>query len=118
MKLYLSHASNFDYQTELYEPLKASLPAEFEVFYPHDPENDGKYSKDILESSDVVIAEVSRPSTGQGIELGWASAANVKVLCFYKAGSRPSSAVKYIAAEIVEYARPEDIATLLVDTLK
>ncbi len=109
MKLYLSHASNFDYQTELYAPLKAGLPADFEVYYPHDPENNGKYSKDILESCDVVLAEVSRASTGQGIELGWANAANVRILAFYNQGSTPSGAVKHIASDVFEYSSVEDL---------
>ncbi|HRF28084.1 MAG TPA: hypothetical protein PL051_00365 [Candidatus Saccharibacteria bacterium] len=118
MKLYLSHASNYDYQTELYQPLKTALPTDFDVFYPHDPENNGKYSKDILENCDVVLAEVSSASTGQGIELGWANAAGVKIVCFYKIGTQPSGAITHIAETIFEYSSTDDLSEKLVKLLR
>ncbi len=117
MKLYLSHASGYDYQAELYEPLKAGLPAALEVFYPHDPENNGKHSKEIIETSDVVLAEVSRASTGQGIELGWASAANKRILAFYTQDATPSGAVTHVADDVFAYSNQTELVAALIKHL-
>ena len=70
MKIYVSHASSYDYRGELYEPLKLALP-DHELFLPHEKSNDvSQEARDIIEACDIVLAEVSYPSTGQGVELG------------------------------------------------
>lgn len=110
MRLYLSHSGNFDYQTELYTPLKHSaLAVEHSIFFPHDPENIDTKTKGILPTYDVVIAEVSYPSTGQGIEIGWASASNTQIVCFHKTNSKPSSALRFVSESLIEYSTPEDL---------
>jgi len=42
-----------------------------EIILPHDKRN--LISKDIIKKCNLFIAEVSFPSTGLGIELGWAN---------------------------------------------
>ncbi|AHB42196.1 hypothetical protein RAAC3_TM7C00001G0338 [Candidatus Saccharibacteria bacterium RAAC3_TM7_1] len=113
MKLYLSHASNFDYQTELYKPLKAAFMGKYEIYFPHDVENNGQNSKDIIATCDLVIAEVSRPSTGQGIELGWANAAGVPIICFHQENMKPSGAVKYVAKAMFSYTTTDSLVNEL-----
>lgn len=103
MKLYISHASNFDYINELYNPLKAVFNGEHELVLPHETNAAGINTKDSIPECDIVVAEVSYPSTGQGIELGWASAANVRIVAVYKKGTRPSSAINFLTTDIVEY---------------
>lgn len=118
MKLYLSHSSNFDYQTELYEPLKRALAKKYDIYLPHDAENNGKNSKDTIISSDYILAEVSHPSTGQGIELGWANAAGAPILCFYREGFEPSSAVKHIATTMFSYDTADSLVRELFKHLE
>ena len=113
MKLYLAHSSGYDYETLLYRPLKAALAGEYELFLPHEPNANGVNSKDIIPTCDVILAEVSLPSTGQGIELGWADTHNVPIVCFYKAGSNPSSSLRFISVSAVEYHTPEEMITEL-----
>ena len=113
MKLYLAHSSGYDYVTELYEPLKAGLSTSYEIFFPHDTHKAGVNSKEIIPTCDVVIAEVSYPSTGQGIELGWADLNNVPIICFFRTGASASSALRFICSTIVEYETAEDMVTLL-----
>lgn len=108
MKLYLAHSSNYDYQTELYAPMKQFF-ADHEVFYPHDLHNDGIKSKDVIPTCDAVIAEVSFPSTGEGIEIGWADAANIPIICLYKKGASVSSALRFISDTFVEYDSHEEM---------
>lgn len=118
MILYLSHASNFDYQTELYEPLKEAFAGEHDIYYPHDPGNKGVHSKDFIANCDTIIAEVSYPSTGQGIELGWADAAGLPIVCFYKAGHEPSGALKLVATAMFAYDTTDDLVNKLPRYLK
>ena len=118
MKIYLSHSSNFDFQNELYAPLIRLFSAEHDVYLPHSPENAGKNTKDIIADSDVVLAEASYPSTGQGIELGWAEAAGIPILCFHKTDSKPSGALTHITQILVTYNTEDDMITQLTTAVK
>jgi hypothetical protein len=110
MKIYLSHSSNYDYEAELYVPLKSSkIVKSHEILFPHDKENADQNSKNLIETADLVIAEVSYPSTGQGIELGWADAAGKRILCFYKTGSKISSSLQFITKDLIEYSDSTDM---------
>lgn len=115
MKLYLTHPSNYDYQTELYEPLKRSIGQVHDIFYPHDEHADGVLSKDIIPACDLVLAEVSVPSTGQGIELGWASAAGVRIICFHRPDAQISSALRFVSQDVFTYTGTEDLLTRLAE---
>lgn len=109
MKVYLSHSSSIDYVSELYEPLKGSLAIDHDIFFPHDSDKDGINTKDIIPVCDLMLAEVSHPSTGQGIEIGWASANNIPIICIYRSGTKPSSAIQFISDRVIEYLSSEDM---------
>lgn len=113
MKLYLTHSSGYDYETQLYAPLKAAFASEHELHLPHESQVDGVNSKEIIPKCDIILAEVSLPSTGQGIELGWADAYNIPIICLYKAGSNPSSSLAFIAKGTVEYGNTEQMISKL-----
>ena len=119
MKIYLSHASGYDYESELYTPLKASdIAATHKILFPHDKENIDINSKNLVQHWDLVIAEVSRPSTGQGIELGWASSSDTAILCIYRTGSKVSSSLKFITCDLIEYSDEADMLIKLSAWLK
>jgi nucleoside 2-deoxyribosyltransferase len=110
MKIYLSHSSNYDYETELYAPLKSSVIArKHQILFPHDKENIVANSKSLIQHSDLVIAEVSNPSTGQGIELGWANNGDAPVVCIYKTDSKLSSSLKFVTQDFIEYTDHADM---------
>ncbi len=113
MKVYLSHSSGYAYEPELYVPLKASLAKQYDIFFPHDDKNGGSKSKDVIANCDVVLAEVSYPSTGQGIELGWADTYHVPIVCFYKFESKLSSSLPFISDTFLEYESREDMVQKL-----
>jgi hypothetical protein len=115
MKIYVCHSSSFDFSKELYEPLKTIQGHEF--VFPHDRGNDA-HSEDVIASCDLVIAEVSFPSTGMGIELGWADAAGVPIACVHRADTMLSSALRHIAKSIVAYGDAEDLVGKLGEMLK
>lgn len=114
MKIYISHARNFDYVNELYKPLKEShLPIEF--IFPHESSSESFNSKELFENQgcNYVLAEVSTPSTGQGIELGWADVFGIPILCFFKAGTEPAKSLNKITDKIIEYGDEMDLVNKL-----
>lgn len=117
MRIYVSHASSFDYRTELYEPLRATIGTEHELVLPHDSNDQGISAKGIIPRCDLVLAEVSHPSTGQGIELGWADAQGVPIVCMYRTGSIPSGALGFVTATTVVYSGSEDMISKCEDAL-
>lgn len=115
MNLYLTHSSGYDYQTELYAPIKQTLGKNHDIFFPHDDANVEVKSNEIIARSDFVLAEVSYPSTGQGIELGWANAGNIPIVCFYRYGAKPSSSLRFISETLMEYDSLEEMTKKLVE---
>jgi hypothetical protein len=108
MKIYVSHSSGYDYRKELYNPIKQSkLAGAHEFFFPHDGK--AANTKKIIPNFDLILAEVSFPSTGQGIELGWADFSSVPIIGIYKKGCKPSSSVSFVADKITEYENADDM---------
>lgn len=105
MKIYCAHATSFDYKQEFYEPIKNSeLWNKNNFILPHDSSALPIHSKEIIQTCDLFIAEVSYPSTGLGIELGWANIFNRKILCVAKENAKVSSAINFICADILLYS--------------
>jgi len=109
MKVFISHSQSFDYTKELYKPLKESdLNIKHEFSFPH--ENNGTVNtKEVIKNSDLVLAEVSFPSTGQGIELGWANIFNIPILCISKDGEKISSSLGQITDRFIDYTGSDDM---------
>ncbi len=108
MKIYVSHASSFDYQTELYAPLQENL-SEHELVLPHSISSEGILASEIIPISDLVVADVTYPSTGQGIELGWANAAQIPIIAVHKATARPSDALRFVTADVNPYTSTTEL---------
>lgn len=110
MKIYVSHAKKSPFEEELYAPLKTSgLPIEF--IFPHDKNPDPFNAKELFEGKmcDLVLAEVSYPATGQGIELAWANANNIPIVCIYKKGVDISWSLKLLTDKFIEYENEQDM---------
>jgi nucleoside 2-deoxyribosyltransferase len=102
MKIYVIHSTSFDFAKELYEPLKNSEIYNRHTWYlPYEMQE--KDSKELIKNCDLIIAEISYPSTGSGIELGWANSFNKPIICFYKKGEKYSTSIRYISNQIAEY---------------
>lgn len=118
MKIYVTHSSRFDYKNELYHPLrKSKLNSLYEITLPHEHSLDPYDSKEYMKRCDLIISEVSYPSTGQGIELGWANTHGVPIICIYKKGSKPSGSLKVVSEEFIEYKNVDDMIKKLEDYL-
>lgn len=104
MKIYVTHSTSFDYKTELYSSLRASqLNINNEIILPHEKSDEPYNSVEFIKTCDLLLAEVSFPSTGQGIELGIAYIFKVPILCLYRKGMKPSSSLSVITKKILEY---------------
>ena len=106
MKIYVGHSSSYNFKTELYSPIRNSaLNSKFFFILPHENSNELFSSLEFFKSKsvDLLIAEVSYPSTGLGIELGQASSFNIPIACIYKIGNKYSNAVKALTKNIFEY---------------
>ena len=114
MNIYISHSTKYDYINKIYNPIKKSnLIDNNNFFFPHD--NEAVNTKSIISNSDLVIAEVSLPATGQGIELGWADYSNTPILCIYEKGSKISSSLRFITNNFIEYENAEDMVIKILD---
>lgn len=121
MKIYLAHATSFDYKKELYEPLRKSrLSKMHEIILPHESTSELFNSKDFLkqDSKNIIIAEISYPSIGLGIELGWANAYGNRIICIHKKDAKLSSSIKAVTKNIIAYETIEDLEDKLSETLK
>ena len=70
MKIYVGHSSSFDYRAELYHPLAELNLTGCEFVFPHVASESPTNSKEHMQAIDLMIAEVSYPSIGLGIEIG------------------------------------------------
>ena len=114
MKIIVTHASSFDFEKELYVPLKKAVEGTgHEFIFPHVWHEQKKSTKEFLKDASLVIGEVSHPSTGQGIELGWADTLNIPILFLRRQGAKSSSALKYLRGEYIDYTDSNDLVNKL-----
>jgi hypothetical protein len=119
MKIFVAHSSNFDFRNELYLPLRNSeLNLKHEVFLPQEKSDIGPITKDVIKNSELIIAEVSYPSTGQGIELGWADVFSVPIICIYREGAKISHSLNKLTNQFIVYKNSKDMIEKLTEFIK
>ncbi|PIT93070.1 MAG: hypothetical protein COU06_01925 [Candidatus Harrisonbacteria bacterium CG10_big_fil_rev_8_21_14_0_10_38_8] len=120
MKIYIAHSRSFDFQKELYEPIKnSSLAHEHSFIFPHSESSELFNSKELFQGGcDLVIAEVSYPAIGLGIELGWADMLKIPVVCIYKKDSKISGSLKAVTDTFLEYSDSEDLIAKVAQVIK
>ena len=104
--IYLSHSTAFDFKKDLYQPItEFNKSWGYNLVLPHELSDEPYDTFESLKQNKIkiILAEVSFPSTGQGIELGWASFFNVPIVCLYKKTSRPSTSLKRVSDIFLEY---------------
>mgnify|MGYP001563725179 FL=1 len=110
MKIYFGHARITDNAiNELYSAVKKSqINGLHEVVLPKDRDSSFD-SKEFLKSCDLMFAEVSIPSTGLGMEIGWAVLYGIKIYCVSRKGSKISNSLKFITSNFFEYSTYEEL---------
>ena len=118
MKIYVGHSNDFDFKEELYMPIiNSKLYKENEFIFPH-LTNQAFNSKEIIEKSDLFIAEVSKASLGLGIEIGRAEMKNKKILCIYKNCFKEPLSLKYVKVDVLGYKDREDMILKLEEYIE
>ena len=112
MKIYVSHSREFDFTNELYAPLKEASFSDHIFFFSHENGRDVDTRTEI-QNSDLVLAEVSFPSTGQGIELGWADILHIPIVCISKEGSKLSSSLNHLTKDFTVYLNTSELISKL-----
>ncbi|MBU1929965.1 nucleoside 2-deoxyribosyltransferase [Candidatus Micrarchaeota archaeon] len=119
MKIYLGHSRELDFETELYDPLRHSrLSREHKFVFPYEEKKEPVDSKEVIKSCDLLLAEVSFPSTGLGIEIGWANYIGIPIIAVYKKGARVSRSLKLVAKEMIEYSDSKELVEKIQSRLK
>ena len=121
MRIYVAHSSSFDYKKELYLPVRQSkLNSQHDFILPHEHSNEPYDSNSLFTTAqvDLVIAEVSYPSTGMGIELGWADSCGIPIICVHRTDSKPSGSLKLVTDKIVSYTSLNELISVLGDILR
>lgn len=111
--IYVGHCKDFDYDKLSASLNKSKLGKCFNITLPHVDSGEPFNSKEFLKTCKYMIAEVSTPSTGLGIELGWANLYGVNIICIYLTGSKVSNSLKVITNHIIEYETEEDLINKL-----
>lgn len=118
MNIIVIHSSGWDFREKLYKPIRNSdLNKEHDFFLPQEKGEEG-VTKELIQNADLVFAEVSYPSTGQGIELGWANVYNTPIVCFHMADHKPSDSIKYVAKNLIAYTDKTDLIKRLTEFLQ
>jgi hypothetical protein len=120
MRIYVAHPRAINYEEELYAPLEgSSLASMHEFIFPHREAGTSFSSKKLFQNKDcdLVIAEVSIPATGVGIELGWADFCHIPIIAIHKTGTEISGSVKHIAKDVLGYSHVNDLITKLSTVL-
>ena len=114
MKIYIAHSKGFDYQNELYAPVRNDETLkQYEVILPHEFSNTSSNTRDFYRDIDLLIAECSYPATGLGIELGWAFDDSTPIYCIHKKGTKVSGSIYAVTDNIFEYNDIDDMLSII-----
>lgn len=118
MKIFVAHSSQFDFKNKLYPVLReSSLNTDHQILLPQENDSKDEITLEMIKSCDVLVAEVSAPSLGAGIEIGWANALKIPVIAVYEKGSQPSFSIDNAVDYRVEYGDGDDLVSKLKDVL-
>lgn len=119
MKIYVGHAGSYNYKAELYDVLKESvLWHQHEFILPYEHIDAPKDSESIIRTCHILLADVSYPSTGLGIELAWARQAGIPVLAVHQKSAKFSNSVAVVTTNIAAYNSHLEIITILENFIK
>lgn len=117
MGIYVVHSKSIDYINEIYKPIRNSeYLKQFDIVFPHEKDSNSYNDRSFYKDFDLVIAEVSEPGTGIGIELGWFYDDNVPIYCISKEGKKVSKSLHSITSNFYTYE--DNILELIEDIIR
>ncbi len=113
MKIYIAHSREYDYERELYAPIRSSNNLnQSEIILPHETPS-SNHTREFYAELDLIIAEVSYPATGLGIELGWAFDSKVPIVCIYQKDKHYSGSLHAITEHFYEYSNSAELIEII-----
>ncbi len=82
-------------------------------WFPHEQGAKVSNSKDAVKTADLLLVEASYPSTGSGIEIGWAEEAGIPILCVHRDGTELSQSLNLLAKTVISYKNAEELVQKL-----
>lgn len=102
-----------DYKRDFYDLVRqSSVYANHDCIFPHETDENSWNDRAFYQTIDLFVAEISHPSTGLGIELGWASEAGCKIVCVHKADVSPSAAIRSVCQDVMAYKNHDELIAL------
>ncbi len=118
-KIYVAHSKQLDYIENLYKPIREDKKLqEYEILLPHEKTAESANSREFYKGLSVMIAEVTYPATGLGIELGWAYDDGTPIYCLYQRGHKVSGSLKVICNHFIEYSSTEELLEVIKNIIK
>ena len=112
MKIYVAHSRGYDYEKELYYPIR-QMDNNNEIILPHENGKNEPHTREFYKELNCIIAECSYPATGLGIELGWAYDDQKPIYCIYKKGSKVSGSLHALTNQFMEYSDSIDLINVV-----
>lgn len=119
MKIYFAHSRDFNYEQDLYRPLRecSELP-QSDLIFPHEPGYNNQQTREFYHDLNLMIAEVSYPATGMGIELGWAYDSKVPIVCIAARNAKTSSSLKCLTDQFYYYGDQTELVEVIKQILQ
>lgn len=119
MKIVVTHSSDLDFEKVLYAPMMAAdFWHEHEILLPQRTGLREQITREMIRDADLVLCEVSMPSTGQGIEMGWATLYETPIVCFHHIDAKPSGALKFVCETFFTYENEVEMVEKIEKILK
>ncbi len=117
LNIYFGHSKKIDYQ-KIYDWIESCEELKkYNFMFPHKLDSNSRNGRDFYKNIDVFIAEISFPSTGLGIELGFSFDEKIPIYCFYKENSNYTNALLSVTNNFIEYTAREDFLKKLIKIL-
>ncbi len=120
MAYYAAHSREFDFQNEWYAPLRRvgeELGVTF--VFPHEITDAATNTKERMTAYNAIVAEVSYPSTGLGIELGWAETLGLPIYLVCRESAFISRSVLSLTGHtLITYTDQNDLVAKLISALR
>jgi hypothetical protein len=109
MTIYFPHSKQLDFEA-FYTAIRSSkLFSKHTCILPYEKNSTPEDTRETIKKADLIIAEVSYPGTGLGIELGWANNMDKRIICIYKYDFTPARSLKYISNNFISYDSYPDL---------
>lgn len=117
MKIYIGHSKKNNYINELYKPIK-EISTDIEFIFPHEFDENINNNREFYSNIDIFIAEVTYPSFGLGIELGWTYDECIPIYCIYKKDTKIGNSLKSITNNFYEYNNDQELKLIINKIIK